>query len=199
MWATELFSLFRKYEAERLRKSYVKNWGHILTWPLIILQMNCRNFVFRSMKRKKTSKKNKMLSKISKTTENRIRWNWKRRDRNCSVRWATGTEGKSKFIFSRICLILRMKNGKMRSKDGLAGLKKVWLQNRHTLLMQRKSFAGCSSLKKLIWSIVRRFKRILRKRTKTRYIKRYTQKADMLTGAWNVILEEYKNVRRWKS
>lgn len=34
-----------------------------------------RNFVFRSMKRKKTSKKNKMLSKISKTTENRIRWN----------------------------------------------------------------------------------------------------------------------------
>lgn len=32
---------------------------------------------------------------------------------------------KSKFIFSRICLILRMKNGKMRSKDGLAGLKKV--------------------------------------------------------------------------
>ena len=26
-------------------------------------------------------------------------------------------------------------------------------------------------------------KRILRKRTKTRYIKRYTQKADMLTGA----------------
>ena len=27
-----------------------------MTWPLIILQMNCRNFVFRSMKRKKDIK-----------------------------------------------------------------------------------------------------------------------------------------------
>ena len=169
------------------RKNSVRSWQDGWKKQLLLCQKNMRIWAPVFGRQEKIWQRKKRSWKIWKMTGSTMTRSWKRREPNWRQHSLIYMERKCRSLYLQICLILQMKNGKMRWKVAWVVWNSVWSHHRNMRWMRRNCSVGWSSIRRSTWSIRRRSSEMSPRHSRELYMRQCGQKKLTWICVWRGI------------